>query len=176
VQDGRGSAVCASAKIARRASASLFTERLYDLIVDWPDEIRNHSPGGGLNESLNRHSRHELETSETDDLAIRNGDSDGVVSGAALLILADVCRDPAECSVEFGRGALAKCGKAHHSRLTELQLVDILWLHLRLNRQRFVFGHDEHDRIALGSDDTPDRVDGKLMHDAVLRSANVDPL
>jgi hypothetical protein len=49
-------------------------------------------------------------------------------------------------------------------------------LHFRLDRQRFVFGHDQHDRVALGSDDTPDRVDGKLMHDAVLGGADVDAL
>jgi hypothetical protein len=128
-------------KIAAGArSTSLFAERSDDLIVDWPDEIGNHSSGGGLNESLNRHSGDELETCETGDLAIRDGNPDGVVSRAALLILAHVCRDPAECAVEFGRSALVKCGKAHDGRLTEAQLVDILRLHFRLDRQRFVSG------------------------------------
>ena len=144
--------------------------------MDWPDEIGNHSSGGGLNESINRHSGDELETCETDDLAIRDGNPHGVVSRAALLILAHVCRDPAECAVEFGRGALAKCGKAHHGRLTEAQLVDILRLHFRLDRQRFVFGHDQHDRIALGGNDAAHRVNGKLVHDAVLGGADVDAL
>ena len=55
-----------------------------------------------------------------------------------------------------------------------VHLVDVLRRDSRLDRQLVGVGHDEHDRLAR-IDHAANRMHRRLVHDAALRSAYVNP-
>ena len=78
----------------------------------------------------------------------RNGNSHRVVGCAASLILGHVTRHDTDLAVDLRGGSAVEVGKAHHCRLTDPQLVDVLRLHLGFDDQLVGCRHDQHDLLA----------------------------
>jgi hypothetical protein len=104
-----------------------------------------------------------------------DADAHDVVALARALILRDVGRDAAERAGDLRRRALVESGEAQPSRLADVQLIDVLGRDLRFDGEQIRLRHDQHDRVG-GRHDAADGMHRELMHDAILRRADVDVL
>src|SRR5215510_2802850 len=137
------------------------------------DQVGHDGAIAGLDEGLDRHPGDELQAVQARDLLGRHGDAHDVKGGAALLVLGDIGRHHRHHPVNLGRGALVERREAQRRALAHRHLVDVLRRQLRLDGEPVGFRHDQHERLAR-LHHAADRVHGQLVHDAVLRGADVD--
>src|SRR6516165_10799423 len=138
-------------------------------------QIGQHRSITSLYKRFDRHARQKFHVAETLDLLRRHGDANGVIALTGALVGRGIGGDARDYSLDFRRGARVERGEAQYGFLVELQLVDVLWIDLHLDREVVRLGDDEHDRIA-GRDHAADRVNRQLKNASVLRGANVDSL
>src|SRR5215213_8645877 len=154
----------------------LLAEGPGDLILERADEVGHHGANPRLHEHLDRHARNQLDRRiEPREFARRNSDPNRIIGCSAALVLRHVGRHQDHLTVDLRRCAAVEVGKAHHCGLADAELVDVLRLRLSFDDQLVGRRDDQHDLLAC-RDHAADGVDIELVHHAVLRSADIDPL
>src|SRR5262245_9579068 len=150
----------------------LLAERSQELIVQGLHQIGQHRSITSLYKRFDRHARQKFHVAETLDLLRWHGDANGVIALPGALIGGGIGRDARNRSLDLRRGPYIERREAQYGLLVELQLVDVLWIDFRLDREVIRLRHDEHDRVT-GRDHPADRVNRQLKDGSVLWGANV---
>src|SRR5215207_7333363 len=103
-------------------------------------QIGEHGAVARLNEGLDRHAGDQAQTAEARELLLGERNPHRVIARAGALVSSEIAGNPRDLPIQLGRSALVEGGEAQHGVLPDPDLIDVLRVELRLDRQLIRWG------------------------------------